>query len=50
MGRFCHLLFGIDKANPDQVVEGIQKHLGYAVENNECRMNWELFFIHAKKP
>lgn len=50
MGRFCQLLFGIDKANQDAVVEGIQKHLGYEVENNTCRMNWELYFINAKKP
>lgn len=49
MGRFCRLLFGIDKADLTQVVEGIRKHVGYAVENNVCRMNWELLFINAKK-
>ena len=50
MGRFCHLLFGIDKANPTQVLEAIRKHVGYVVENNICRMSWELLFINAKKP
>lgn len=50
MGQFCHLLFGIDKANPTQVIEGIRKHVGYVVENNICRMSWELLFINAQKP
>lgn len=49
MGRFCHLLFGIDKADPSQVVEGIRKHGGYSVERNACRMNWNLFFIKGRK-
>jgi hypothetical protein len=50
MGRFCQRLFGIDKADSAQVVEGIRKHVGYYVESNMCRMNWELLFINAKKP
>ncbi len=50
MGQFCRQLFGIDKATPAQVVEGIRKHVGYAVENHICRMNWELLFINARKP
>jgi SAM-dependent methyltransferase len=49
MGRFCHKLFGIDKADSSQVVEGIRKHVGYSVESNACRMNWELCFIKARK-
>ena len=49
MGRFCQLLFGIDKADSTQVIEGIRKHVGYSVENNACRMNWELLFIKARK-
>jgi cyclopropane fatty-acyl-phospholipid synthase-like methyltransferase len=49
MGRFCHMLFGIDKADTAQVVEGIRKHVGYSVESNACRMNWELCFIKARK-
>jgi SAM-dependent methyltransferase len=49
MGRFCQLLFGIDKTDLVQVVEGIQKHVGYSVERNACRMNWELLFIKARK-
>lgn len=50
MGRFCRMLFGIDKADSAQVVEGIQKHVGYYVDSNGCRMNWKLLFITAKKP
>ena len=49
MGRFCDLLFGIDKADSAEVVEGIRKHVGYTVEGNACRMNWELLFIKARK-
>ena len=49
MGKFCQMLFGIDKADSAQVVEGIRKHMGYFVEGNACRMNWELLFIKAKK-
>ncbi len=49
MGKFCKMLFGIDKADSAQVVEGIRKHLGYSVEGNACRMNWELLFMKAKK-
>jgi SAM-dependent methyltransferase len=49
MGRFCQLLFGIDQADSAQVVEGIRKHVGYSVEGNACRMNWELLFIKGEK-
>lgn len=49
MGGFCQMLFGIDKADSAQVVEGIRKHVGYSVERNACRMNWELAFIKAWK-
>ncbi len=49
MGRFCQLLFGIDKATPEQIVEGIRKHVGYDIEHDQCRMNWELLCISAKK-
>ncbi len=50
MGRFSQLLFGIDKADSAQVVEGIRTHVGYDLDSNACRMNWELLFINAKKP
>ncbi len=50
MGRFSQLLFGIDKADSAQVVEGIRKHLGYDLDSTACRMNWELLFLNAKKP
>lgn len=49
MGRFSQLLFGIDKADSAQVVEGIRKHLGYGLDSHACRMNWELLFLNAKK-
>ncbi|WP_447963849.1 class I SAM-dependent methyltransferase [Nitrospira sp. Ecomares 2.1] len=50
MGRFSQLLFGIDKADSAQILEGIRKHLGYDLDSTACRMNWELLFLNAKKP
>jgi SAM-dependent methyltransferase len=49
MGRFCQMLFGIDNADSAQIVEGIQKHVGYSAGRSGCLMNWELFFINARK-
>lgn len=49
MGQFCHMLFGMDKANSAQVEEGIRTHVGYEANDKGCRMNWELFFIKARK-
>lgn len=50
MGRFCRLLFGIDLADTQQVIEGIRQHLGYSFDGHGCRLNWELFLIKASKP
>ncbi|MFT4768763.1 MAG: ubiquinone/menaquinone biosynthesis C-methylase UbiE [Glaciecola sp.] len=43
MVEFVQLLFGLDKATPDQVLRGISRHLGYRCdEAGECHMNWAL--------
>ena len=49
MARCCHLLFGIDRATPQQVLEGIEQCLGYEMIGNRCCMHWELFFVKATK-
>lgn len=41
MSEFCMLLFGLDKATPDIVHDGIRDYLGYTLSNG-CRMNWQL--------
>ncbi|MBL1210548.1 class I SAM-dependent methyltransferase [Geminocystis sp. GBBB08] len=46
---FCKLLFGLDKANDQQIEKGIDHYLGYFVNNNKCYMNWELYFVKAIK-
>ncbi len=50
MARFAQLLFGIDRASPEQVREGIERHLGWERVRGGCEMNWELAFYRAVKP
>ncbi|MBD2579636.1 class I SAM-dependent methyltransferase [Oscillatoria sp. FACHB-1406] len=49
MAYFCKRLFYIDRATEQQVIEAIEQYLGYQVSENQCRMNWELFFFKALK-
>jgi cyclopropane fatty-acyl-phospholipid synthase-like methyltransferase len=49
MVEFCKLLFGIDQANEQTILEGIKQYLGYNIVNNQCKMNWQLYFIKAIK-
>jgi SAM-dependent methyltransferase len=44
MVQFCQLLFGIDRATKAEILEHIEKYLGYSMTDNQCCMNWELFF------
>ncbi|HEY9648986.1 MAG TPA: methyltransferase domain-containing protein [Chroococcidiopsis sp.] len=49
MTRFCTLLFGLDQADPAQVLDGITTYLGYTESPQGCLMNWELYFFKAVK-
>ncbi|RQH16602.1 class I SAM-dependent methyltransferase [Okeania hirsuta] len=49
MVDYCQLLFGIDQANYNQILEGIETYLGYYLENDKCYMNWELHFLKSIK-
>jgi hypothetical protein len=49
MVYFCKRLFGIDRATDSQVLAGIEQYLGYQIVENQCLMNWELFFFKAVK-
>jgi hypothetical protein len=47
---YCQNLFGIDKATPMQVHDGIAEILGYAIApTNKVRMNWELIHTFGMK-
>ena len=50
MVHYCTLMFGLDKATPEQVLEGIRSCQGYTETATGCKMNWKLRFICCEKP
>jgi SAM-dependent methyltransferase len=46
---YCRLLFGLDQATSQQILDGISSYQGYFVNNGSCRMNWKLRFIKCTK-
>jgi SAM-dependent methyltransferase len=44
---FMGPLFGVDRAGPDELLRGIERHLGYRTDEEGCRMHWELLFLKA---
>lgn len=49
MVDFCQLLFHLDRANKTQILEGIEKYLGYQRIAYSHYLNWELYFLKVKK-
>lgn len=49
MCRYITLLFGLDLAQPEDVLKGIERHLGYQIDDGFCRMNWGLLFMKEIK-
>jgi len=49
MTTFVRRIFGLDRATPDETLEGIRRHLGYATGADGCRMSWELLFVRARR-
>ena len=49
MVRYVSLLFGLDRATPEQVLDGVDAHLGYDVGRAGCRMHWELRFLECRR-
>jgi SAM-dependent methyltransferase len=45
---FCKNLFGIDKANDDEISEAIKSYLGIKIEGKNIAMNWSLRNILVK--
>ena len=46
---FCSLLFSLDRAGTEDVLQAIREHQGYRVEDGRCLMNWALRFITGVK-
>jgi len=44
MITYCTLMFGLDRATPEEVEQGIRRYQGYTANGN-CKMNWGLRFI-----
>lgn len=49
MVDYCRLMFGLDRAEPEQVLNGISAYQGYSKNNGQCHMNWGLRFIQCTK-
>jgi SAM-dependent methyltransferase len=49
MVNFCKLLFYIDRADDMQILHGIEKYLEYEKIGNRYYLNWELYFLVARK-
>jgi SAM-dependent methyltransferase len=47
MARFCRLLFGLDKADEAQTLQGLRDTVGYDRDGERWRMNWELTCLRA---
>lgn len=47
MVRFVTMLFGLDRARPDEVRAGIGDYLGYDDTAQGCRMHWGLRFLRG---
>jgi cyclopropane fatty-acyl-phospholipid synthase-like methyltransferase len=49
MSHCVTLMFGLDRAQPADVLAGIEQYLGYELADGECRMNWGLLFLRGVK-
>jgi len=49
MGVYCKLLFGIDQASPETIIQGIEDALGQMRGPGEINMAWSLRYIVATR-
>ncbi len=49
MTEYCRLMFGITRATPAQIEEGLRRYVGITQQNGSYHMGWELLFIVAEK-
>jgi len=50
MIEYCQLLFGITKASPQAIHDGLESYLGFAQRDGQWELNWELMFVVAEAP
>ncbi len=46
---YTRLMFGLDKADDVEIVNGIERHLGYNEVSTGIEMNWELLYFKVYK-
>jgi SAM-dependent methyltransferase len=49
MAEYCTLMFGLDHAQPRQVLAGIEEALGFMAGAGAAHMRWELRYIACEK-
>lgn len=49
MTNFCHLLFGMTKANEEEVLNGINEFLNVTVAEDRVNLSWSLRYFYAQK-
>lgn len=49
MVHFCRLLFRINRASDEEILNGIKNYLGYQTIKDQYLMNWGLYFFRAIK-
>ena len=49
MTDFFQGLFGLDKATDKDIEEGIESYLGYRQTDGQFWVDWDLYFVKAKK-
>jgi hypothetical protein len=45
MINYCKLLFDLQNITDDQILNGLEKHIGYKKSNNIISLNWHLTYI-----
>jgi SAM-dependent methyltransferase len=50
LAEFCTLLFGLDLADRQQVIDGVGNYVGFAQSADGVAMNWGLRFLHVRRP
>ena len=50
MVRYCHVLFGLVKARPEEVARVLARDLGFAVDAQGAHLRWSLVYAVGTKP
>jgi SAM-dependent methyltransferase len=50
MVEFVQALFGLDRATPAQILQGVSDQLGWDRTDDGCQLRWALRFVRATRP